>query len=173
MKLIFTLAAVLITGNSSGFAAESNDPQTLYKLFDKLQGQWTCEGAFANGKALAANITISTQYDGKILFYRHEDLPPNTYKAIGQWAYDKTQKMMVALHDQVIGSDTYVAGYVAESWTDTKLTFNAKALWDPLWAENRFTYEITGANKMTMVWDKFKDDKWQMGDYLNCAKPIG
>lgn len=151
-------------------AGERGSKEDLHVLFSKLAGEWRCEGAFADGRPLAADISMKTDHGGNVLLYRHEDHPPTSYKASGVWFFDDKDNNFAALRHRSVGGQAAVSAYIGDSWDDTTLTFKAKALWGPLWAENRFTFTIEDVDEMSMVWEVAKDAEWRMGDYLDCRK---
>lgn len=170
MKIGTILPLALLAFSGATFAEEHKDKDHLHDLFTKMEGEWQCEGAFANGKKLAANVSMKTDYDGRILQYRHEDLPPNTFKARGHWSFTASDNNLVVSLHMAGDKGSTIATYIGKSWSDNKLTFKAKALWEPLWAENRFTWEVKAPNQLYMLWEREKDGEWHMGDYLNCVK---
>lgn len=162
-NIIFITA---LSFSSGAVQAQESRPDTLFKLFKALEGHWQCDGAFANGKPLASDITMSLTNGGRVLHYRHVDQAPNNYAVSGHWSYfEKLDEMIVTYHSS---ADT-LSTYRSNSWTDNAVSFEAvEYLAPPLWRENKFSFSLKDDGTLYFVWEVMSEDGWKMGDYLNC-----
>lgn len=165
----FYLVALFVVLSFSTSQTQAQGSSTdLAALFENMSGEWHCKGATAKGKETAATITIEPNYEGKVLVYRHKGLVGHTNESISIWSYDKPNENLVVARHFITKDGNFADVFAGETWTKDRLVLQAKTLWQPLWAENRFTYEIESDKKMRVVWEIKKDD-WEMGDYLNCT----
>lgn len=140
-------------------------------LFKSLEGRWSCAGAFANGKPLAADLEFAPDADGQRLHYRHADRPPTNYVQDSVWGVDKESGTLVSLAWIATRAQPGVtpAFYVASEVSPTSVTFVHRALLKPPWAPNRFRYSVAD-HALQMTWEVQKQGVWQMGDHLGCTR---
>lgn len=149
---------------------DANTAEAARQLFAALAGQWSCSGAFANGKPLAADITFTLKSDSRALLYHHQDRAPSNFIQDALWGPDAANHSLVSLafagNPQVLAPQLFVA----QSWTTTSIIFEAKALTSPPFAPNRFTYRLDDANTLKMIWEVQRQGAWSMGDQLTCKR---
>jgi hypothetical protein len=142
------------------------------RLFASAEGSWSCVGAFANGKPLAANLKFKRSPDGQSIHYSHVDRAPNTYRQEANWGVDKDSGHMISLAFTAFGDQRSpsAAMYVAEKWSADSVTLVHKKLLADPFAPNRFTYSVSGG-KLKMLWEVRRgESEWRMGDYLDCER---
>ena len=148
----------------------ANTPEAAKQFFVALSGQWSCTGAFANGKPLAADIAFTPKSDGRVLLYHHQDRAPTNFIQDALWGPDAANHALVSLafagNPQVLAPQLFVA----EAWSATSVVFEAKALTSPPFAPNRFTYRLDDANTLKMIWEVQRQGAWTMGDQLTCKR---
>jgi hypothetical protein len=143
-------------------------------LFAALEGNWSCEGAFANGKPLAADLGFTLSPDRRSIRYSHVDRAPSDYRQSAHWGLDKASGHILSLAFVGFGKEPKPSGamyvYVAKSWTANSLTLVHKKLTAEPFADNRFTYTLAGKT-LKMLWEVRRGaGEWKMGDYLDCKK---
>src|ERR1700743_915087 len=76
------LVAGLLTFAMSAVMAQPGAPvhRLDTSLLSLVGGRWSGEGAFANGRKIAADVTFRLSLDSCWLVYEHVDRPPNGYK---------------------------------------------------------------------------------------------
>jgi hypothetical protein len=142
------------------------------QLFAALRGRWSCAGGFANGRALAADLSFTPAMNGKLLRFRDADHAPSSYvqEATGGLSAARHQIVSLAFAAGSKNAPPEPALYVARSWTARSLTLVADTLESPPWAPNRFTYTVNGRNGLKMVWEVERNGAWRMGDTLSCHR---
>jgi hypothetical protein len=132
-------------------------------------GQWTGKGAFANGRAIAADLSFVLSLDSCWLQYEHRDQAPNTYKAMSMWGVDKTTGEFVAYcFDNFQGHRLFSGNGAGGGWQGGKLvlTHEASAPQVGKYFE-RFVYERISEAQFKMTYEVSRDSTaWQMGDWL-------
>jgi hypothetical protein len=74
-----------------------SDPQRATRLFASLAGHWSCSGAFADGRPLSSDITITLRADGRAVEYQHRDRPPTDFVQDALWGPDPQNKQLVSV----------------------------------------------------------------------------
>lgn len=158
-------------GSTEATAVAKAEPGDVSTLFAGLRGEWNCKGAFANGKPLEADLSFSPALGGRGLRYVHVDRSPNTYRQESVWGFDKDSGQLASLaYISFSGPLPSAALYIAASVTDTSATLVHQKLFSDPFAPNRFRYDVTGKDKLGMVWEVRRDNEWRMGDYLKCDR---
>ncbi|PCI59879.1 MAG: hypothetical protein COB37_10560 [Kordiimonadales bacterium] len=175
MRLPIIVFCTIIAAASVAKAQDENtagnrDPAKLASFFQSFVGEWTCEGKSARGYDTAAKISVSSEYDGKVLTYRHTGLKGNTNQMIGIWSFDKPEQNLMVSRHFVAANGNFGDVYLGTEWSENRLVLTAKELWKPLWAENHFIYEITGTSSFKVTWEIKKDGAWAFGDDLACSR---
>jgi len=143
-------------------------------LFAALRGGWSCTGALANGRPLAADLSFTPAMDGRLLRFRHADRAPSSYVQEATWGASPTRHEIVSLA-YAAGTATAApepALFVAREWTAHSLTLVADTLQSPPWAPNRFAYTVAGPDSLKMVWEVERGGAWRMGDWLACTRAV-
>jgi len=160
--------ALLLPDGRPVAADPFEDAQTLFR---SLHGEWSCEGAFANGKPLAADLRFTPTSDGRAVRYAHVDRAPSRYAQDAVWAFDAASGRIASAAAVSVGSaePTSVSLYVADAWAPDSLQLDARPLLTDPWAPNRFSYAVRG-DSLRMVWELQQGGAWRMGDYLDCER---
>jgi len=134
-----------------------------------LTGRWFCEGKFANGGPIAADLAFTLRFEGHGLQFEHRDRAPNVFVANALWGPDSKNHQLVSVGFAGTASAPSPAFFIAKTWSATSLTFEAQTLTSPPLAPNRFTYSLVDA-KLTVTWELQRNGTWSLGDRLECAR---
>lgn len=163
--LICLLAVVGAQTNSA-----PNNLEDARQLFAAIAGSWSCTGSFADGRALASDITLTPEADGRALRYHHRDRAPNSFVQDALWGPDAKNNALVSLafagNAQILAPQLFVA----HTWSATHIVFEAQALTSPPFAPNRFTYKLEDPNTLRMIWEVERQGNWTVGDQLKCVQ---
>jgi len=167
----------MVLSANSGAAAQNGAPAAPFPdsamaLFKALAGHWSCNGGFARGGSLAADLTFTPAMDGHALSFEHVDRVPGSYWQSSTWAVEaKTGRIVSA---GAAGSTKDHTGaptlFVAKAWSPTSVTLEADTIKAPPFAPNRFTYSLLSANGLKMTWEVSRNGTWALGDSLVCAR---
>jgi hypothetical protein len=171
MTALLSLLAIAASLSQAAAPAPTASAEDAAKLFKSLEGQWSCSGAFANGKPLAADLSFTRSPDGRSIHYSHVDRAPSDYRQSAHWGLDKDSGHIVSLTFVGFGEEARPSAsmYVDEGWSANSLTLVHKKLISEPFAPNRFTYTSAG-DTLKMLWEVGRGDIWKMGDYLDCKK---
>ncbi len=145
------------------------------ELMAAVQGTWSCRGAFADGRALAADLRFERVFDGLGMRYVHVDRAPNSYRQDSHWVFDRESGHIVSLALTGFGKpiEANAALYVGEEWTANSVTLVHRRLLADPFAVNRFRYSVADG-RLKMVWEVSRvAGQWKMGDYLDCGRAKG
>lgn len=170
-----TLLCLFSCISFKAIAATQNHPENMSKhLFGKLAGDWVCEGAFADGEKIAAEINYRLDGSGEILTYTHKgtsDGAYGRYHYTAQWSYLAASKTVLSTGYTLSEKGNAVWAYEASDFSDQQLTLNAKPLWRELDVENRAKFNLKPDGTLYHAWEFVnKEGDWEMGDYLNCKR---
>jgi len=146
------------------------DPERASRLFANLAGHWSCSGAFADGRPLSSDITITLLADARAVHYQHRDRPPTDFVQETLWGPDPQNNQLVSV--AFAGNAKALAPqlFVAQIWSERSVVFEARPLTTPPFAANRFTYTLEPPNTLKMVWEVQRKDAWSLGDQLTCDR---
>jgi hypothetical protein len=134
----------------------------------KLTGAWSCEGAFANGRAIAADVAFSTELAGQWLMYHHADRAPGTYQAaamLGPTTSD-TALAPAELHDAAGGYRRFRLTIVGDSeLVMLRDTTESHARLE------RFRFARRAEGTLWIGWEVGVNGRWLLGDSLRCVHP--
>ena len=163
---IFTGILILVISDTAVWA---QPPAALPRLDSAmvqfLTGEWKGEGAFANGRPIAAKVSFKPSLDSAWLVCEHRDVPPNGYKADLYWGVDGTSGLFVAYaFDNFHGHRQFDS----EGWVAGRLVLTRQAemagvgkYWE------RFVYERLADASFRMTYETSRDGTtWGMGDSL-------
>jgi hypothetical protein len=144
------------------------------ELFTAVVGNWSCQGAFADGRALAADLSFATEMGGRVVRYHHADRAPTTFLEDATWGHDPKRGEIVSL--AFAGSSTTPGAapsyFVSREWTARSIVLVADTLKAPPRVPNRFTYTLVATDSLRMVWEVQSANGWRMGDWLGCARSV-
>jgi len=144
-------------------------------------GHWTGEGAFANGRTIAADLSFALSLDSCWLVYEHRDRAPNRYKATSMWSVDRVTGEFVAYcfdnfqgHRLFSGNGAGGAGgadgadAAGNGWKEGKLVLSRQASAPQVGIYfERFVYERLSETQFKMTYETSRDSTaWQVGDWL-------
>ncbi len=187
---IHALSIVLICCLLAGSSVFSQDaPKRLDPtLLNFFIGNWSGEGAFANGNKIAADLSFSLSLDSCWLVYEHRDRAPHHYKATSMWGVDGQSGEFVAycfdnfqghrMFEVTEQREGYEQGRARNTaltkfgWRDGRLILSHHG-WLPklgLYFEH-FIYERMGDRSFKMSYETSRDGiSWQLGDSLRFTK---
>ena len=137
-----------------------------------FSGEWQGQGEFANGRKIEADVSFAPDLDNQWLVYRHHDLAPNQYQALGLWGFEAVSKTFVMVVNDNFGGSRL---FSSEGWTNGKIVFRKAALitpqsdarLNPPTTQERFTFERQTDDSFKMTYESSRDGaSWQLGDYL-------
>jgi hypothetical protein len=146
------------------------DLLSVNRLFANVAGRWSCAGAFADGRPLSSDITITLRVDGRAVQYQHHDRAPNDFTQEALWGPDTQNNQIVSV--AFAGNATALGPQllVAKVWSERSVVFEARSLTSPPFAPNRFTYTIEPPNTLKMVWEVERNGAWSVGDRISCNR---
>ncbi|MGH9520666.1 MAG: hypothetical protein ACRD2D_13495 [Terriglobales bacterium] len=130
-------------------------------------GSWTCQGTFANGRAVAGTIRFDSQLDGKALVMHQDDKPPGQFHAAAYWTADRTTNKWTALMQDSSGGARF---FVGDAEAQTLTLLDSPILGHKPFAE-RFRYEKVSADSFRVTWQvQAPSGEWRTGDTQVCRK---
>jgi hypothetical protein len=126
-------------------------------------GHWSCKGNFANGKPIAAELSIEADALSGALIIHHDDLPPAGYHSLEVWMPNKSGTgLRAALSDKFSG----MRWFESTGWAGDVLTWVRSENGTPA---EQFAYEFK-ANTLQVQWSIAKDDVMKVGDTITCNR---
>lgn len=170
--MITTRTASLLIGLMLPFplAAQTvSQPDSGSTWSRALEGAWSCAGAFANGKSLAADLTFTRVLGGRWLSYHHKDRPPGQYEASSLWgpAQRDTAMTPTLLFDNFGGHRRFLP---AAAGTEVVLTRDST---DAGARVERFTFRRRADGTLWFAWEVGRQGAWALGDSLSCSRQQG
>lgn len=184
LLLAFSLLAVPALAQAGSEAAPKPPPTVASPtplptdLVAFFAGEWTGKGAFANGRPIEARLTITPDLQGQWLALRHEDQPPNAYRALSLWGVERaSQQLVMTIHDAGGG----LRLFTSEGWRDGKVIFDHStplpAPPTPPGRQERFTYERLSPVSFRFTYEVRAEEPagshaWRLGDSLVFSKVL-
>jgi hypothetical protein len=162
MKVV--LFAVVMLSGIGGYAQQATADPTMMKFF---VGNWGCAGEFASGKKIEADVSFAWELDGKWLLYRHEDRPPERFKATAMWGVDEASGKPISVMEDNFGNARL---FTSEGWKDGAVTFSRTEFIGQKISPERFRYERQSDNGFKMTYERLVDAQWKMGDFIVCTR---
>jgi hypothetical protein len=126
-------------------------------------GHWSCKGNFANGKSIAADLSIEADALSGALIIHHDDLPPAGYHSLEVWTPNKSGTgLRAALSDKFSG----MRWFESTGWIGQALTWVRTENGTPV---EEFDYEFK-ANTLQVQWSIVKDGAMKVGDTITCSR---
>lgn len=150
---------------ASSTSANPTQPMPLpADLAAFFSGEWTGAGKFASGKEISADVKFESVLDNQWLLYSHQDRPPNKYKVLGMWGYERgSDKFVMIVEDNFGGSRRFESG----GWKDGKVVFVHSVSTAAVSYSERFTFERVAERSFKMSYETNRDgNAWLLGDYL-------
>ncbi len=98
MKYLFTLLLLTVLSYATIARRADNPGRLPDELVQFFAGNWKGEGAFANGRKIAAGVSFKLALDSSWLSYEHTDEAPNRYKAFSFWVPINKQGSFLPIH---------------------------------------------------------------------------
>jgi hypothetical protein len=158
-----------------GLSVKAQQPVALSALPRgdfQFAGNWTCEGAFGNGKVHKSTYTGAVILGGKWLELTEQDVEPSSgYLAKYLIGYDAQQRRLVEFDANNFSAATYASD---SGWSGNVLTMTSSVTQDARapYAANRFVYSITGPDSFTVDWQISRSAAlaWVTSDHLVCRR---
>ena len=168
--LASVLAGVLALQGAAAPAKPTARELAGRELFAALAGEWSCSGAFADGRPLTSDLSFSPRNGGRSLAYHHADRAPNSFIQDATWGPDTANDAIVSLafagNQATLGPQLFVA----KDWSASRIVLVAQALTSPPFRPNRFTYSVTDGKRLDVLWEVERDGTFGTGDRLTCAR---
>jgi hypothetical protein len=170
------LALLAITAASSQAQSPGPPPtprRVAPDMVDFLTGRWSCQGTFASGKAIAANMEFHEILNGAWLSASHDDVPPNAFHAMTLWGTPRGGGFVAHIADSGGGMRRLVS---TEGWKDGKITIaRDTTLTSPQFTgryAEHFVYARESATTFRMTYETQigEGTAWRLGDTLLCTK---
>jgi len=160
MRTPLLLAMMLVCGAAA--AAESSTP---IQSMQPLLGSWHCAGVFpASGKTIASTIRFDTELGGAGVLKHHDDIAPNTYRAVEAWTYDaKGKQFNAAIVDNFGGARRFSSA----GWEGDTLTWTSAPEVQPA---QKFVYVRAADGALRVDWQVMRDGHFVVGDTLTCRR---
>ncbi|NII74557.1 hypothetical protein FHW84_003147 [Dyella sp. SG562] len=161
MRVPFLFALTLLGGAAS--AAEAPSP---IQAMQPLLGSWHCAGVFpASGKKIASTMRFDTELGGAGVLKHHDDIAPNTYRAVEAWTYDaKGRQFNAAIVDNFGGARRFSA----DGWEGDTLTWTSAPEVQPA---QKFVYVRMADGGLRVDWQVMRGGSFVVGDTLSCKRP--
>lgn len=155
------LLALMLAG---GAAAAAESPTPIQSM-QPLLGSWHCAGVFpASGKTIASTIRFETELGGAGVLKHHDDIAPNTYRALEAWTYDaKGKQFNAAIVDNFGGARRFSAS----GWQGDTLTWNSAPEVQPA---QKFVYVRAADGTLRVDWQMMRGESFVVGDTLTCRR---
>jgi hypothetical protein len=175
---LFARVMVGTPGYSQAPAPARLDPD----LVAFFTGHWKGEGAFANGRTIAAEVSFAPSLDSSWLVYEHRDVPPGVYKATSMWGEDASASDTRS-DSTVVGQVRSRRGqfvaftfdnfhghrqWLSSGWSGGKLVLSTGNYSSPSgMVFEHFIYERMSPTQFKMTYEVSRDAiTWQLGDWL-------
>jgi hypothetical protein len=160
LLVVAGLLAALLTGGLTGrVLGQASMPvhRMDMALLAFFNGRWTGEGAFANGRKIAAEVSFGLSLDSCWIVYEHRDRPPNGYKATSMWGFDGTTGEFFAYIFDNFHGHRQLAG---NGWKEGRLLISGQSFIPGvgLYFEH-FLYERLSDSQFKMTYETSRDVK--------------
>jgi hypothetical protein len=138
----------------------------LATLASVFVGTWSCQGHFANGRAISSSESFAPILDGHWLMQEHSDAAPFNYRAQALWGWSQDLKRFtLTIFDNFGGQRVFTS----PGWQQSALTFETQAPRPPPARQERFVYQrLSGAGYSVEYQVLDSSGAWKMGDTLQC-----
>jgi hypothetical protein len=171
-SLAGALALAVSLASFASAQAATSFPDSAAALFKALAGHWSCEGGFARGGALSADLAFAPALGDYAITLQHADRAPGSYWQTSTWAFDGKAKRIVSAG--MAGSQKDRTGaptlFSSSAWSATSVTLEADTIKAPPFTPNRFTYSVTDGATLKMRWEVGRNGAWALGDSLVCSR---
>ena len=167
MRSIVLAAAISLAATSLHAQANSVLSDSASSWARALSGQWSCAGAFSNGKPLAADVGFTPALGGRWLSYHHQDRAPGRYEATALLGPAFRDSAMVAsvIFDNFGGHRRFLPA--AASTGEVTLVRDTTEAGARL---ERFTFRPRPDSTLWFGWEIGRGGTWLLGDSLSCRR---
>ncbi|MGO4702443.1 hypothetical protein [Dyella sp. 2RAB6] len=160
MRVALLFALTLL----GGVASAADAPPAMHAM-EPLLGSWHCAGVFpASGKTIASTIRFDTDLGGAGVLKHHDDIAPNTYRAVEAWTYDaKARLFNAAIVDNFGGARRFSA----TGWDGDTLTWTSAPEVQPA---QKFVYVRAADGTLRVDWQMMRGGSFALGDTLTCKR---
>ena len=162
---VLTLLGACLLSWGLPASAQKPAPHLDNDMLKFFSGNWKGEGAFANGRPIAATLVFRPSLDSAWLVCEHRDVAPNRYKADLYWGVDgATGKVVAYAFDNFHGHRMFNT----DGWMDGNLVLQrqAEAPGVGVYYE-RFKYQRLSDDSFRMAYSTSRDGVgWMTGDSL-------
>jgi hypothetical protein len=144
--------------------SSSNQSNKLSDLYYFL-GNWSGEGAFGNGKPIAADLSFKMDLDSAWIVYTHTDKAPNRFKALSMWGADtKTGERLAYTFDSFNGHRKFETN----GWEGSQLKLSRSSAHPQKGTiYEHFIYEKISDTTFKMAYEVSNDNTtWKLVDAL-------
>lgn len=156
------LLVISLSIHAQTTSANHKLPEDLLHFFI---GNWSGEGAFANGRKIAADVSFKLALDSSWLTYEHTDQLPGSYKAFSMWGVDRQSgQFMAYTFDNFGGHRQFVSG----GWKDGKIRLTDSEFYPGAGLIfEHFIFERLTEKSFKMTYETSNDSfRWSLGDSL-------
>ena len=159
MRVGFLFVLMLASG------AAAADPPSPMQAMQPLLGSWHCDGVFpASGKRISSSIRLDAELGGAGVLKHHDDIAPNTYRAVEAWTYDaKGKQFNAAIVDNFGGARRFGS----TGWDGDTLTWTSAPEVQPA---QKFVYVRAADGTLRVDWQVLRNGGFAVGDTLTCKR---
>lgn len=162
----FLLASLLILPFSTPAQNAPSDTSPIAQLH-WFTGHWACEGKFASGKSISANLNFETSLDDHWILFRHDDNPPFSYHALSEWGWDqKSQQFVSLIQDSAGGARVFYSS----GWKDGKFLWEGGSLSANFTHSERFEFTKIDVDTFLVSYSYLKSGNWMAVDTSRCTR---
>ena len=149
----------------AGSAAGAADAPSPMQAMQPLLGSWHCAGVFpASGKRISSSIRFDAELGGAGVLKHHDDIAPNTYRAVEAWTYDaKGKQFNAAIVDNFGGARRFGS----TGWDGDTLTWTSAPEVQPA---QKFVYVRAADGTLRVDWQVLRNGGFAVGDTLTCKR---
>jgi hypothetical protein len=198
MKPVLLMVFALFSFVTAPVSAQTPPTRLDPALVSFFTGEWKGEGAFANGRPIAATLSFRLSLDSAWLVSDHADVPPGSYKATSYWGVDAgTGQFVCSIFDNFHGHRSFAMVASAKNGHQSNESNDGPSADRPAvdkvassgWATGRlvlttqsnvpgagtyfehFIYERQSDTQFRMTYETSRDAiTWRMGDSLLFTK---
>ena len=169
---IFIFFCTILLGGMSARAQQPPPLSAMPKGGFQFTGNWTCAGAFGNGRVHKSTYTGAVILGGKWLELTEQDVEPSSgYLAKYLIGFDAQQTKLVEFDANNFSAATYSSD---TGWKGNVLTMTSAVTQDARapYAANQFVYTINGPDSFTVDWQISRSValNWTTSDHLVCRR---
>lgn len=160
-----TLSAFMFAALLSAAVMGEESPAPAVDGFDRLIGEWACDGYFVeSGRRIVSALTFTRDATTGALIVRHDDSAPNVYHAMEVW----TSTRGIAPFRAAVANNGGMRWFHATGWVDGMLTWSRPEGGEPA---EQFAYSFQPDGRLQVDWMIARNGApLTLGDRLSCTK---